>query len=66
MKLSKEQKRIAKRVAIEAVILSIVMVIIYPLIKGESLFMPDTLISFVVFAIGYILVSSLLFTLFRK
>lgn len=66
MKLSKEQKRIAKRVAIEAVVLGIIMTIIYPLIKGESLSMPETLISLVVFVIGYILVSSLLFTLFRK
>ena len=66
MKLSQEQKRDLKIRAIESVVLAIVMVIIYPLMKGETLSMPDTLIGFIIFVVLYILVSSLLLAIFKK
>ena len=66
MKLSQEHKRDIKIWAIESVVLAIVMVIVYPLIKGETLSIPETLISFVIFVVLYILVSSLLAAVFKK
>ena len=66
MKLSQEQKRNLKIWAIESVVLAIVMVIVYPLLKGESLSMPDTLIGFILFVALYIVVSSLLSAIFKK
>ncbi len=66
MKLSQEHKRDIKIWAIESLVLAIVMVIIYPLIKGETLSMPETLIGFIIFVVLYILVSSLLAAVFKK
>ena len=66
MKLSQEQKRDIKIWAIESVVLAIVMVIVYPLIKGETLSIPETLIGFIIFVPLYILVSSLLATFLKK
>ena len=66
MKLSQEQKRNLKIWTIESVVLAIVMVIVYPLIKGEELSMPETLIGFVIFVPLYILVTSLLAAVFKK
>ena len=66
MKLSQEHKRDIKIWTIESVVLAIVMVIVYPLIKGEELSIPDTLIGFVIFVPLYILVSSLLAAVFKK
>lgn len=66
MKLSKERKRRLKSAAIESVVLAIVMVIVYPLLKGEELSMPETLIGFVIFVPLYIVVSSLLSAIFKK
>ncbi|MBR6539482.1 MAG: hypothetical protein IKT76_06460 [Bacteroides sp.] len=66
MKLSEERKRRLKSVAIKSVVLAIVMVIVYPLLKGESLSIPETLIGFVIFVPLYILVSSLLSAIFKK
>jgi hypothetical protein len=66
MKLSQEQKRDIKIWAIESVVLAIVMVIVYPLIKGETLSIPETLIGFIIFVVLYILVSSLLAAVFKK
>ena len=66
MKLSQEHKRDIKIWAIESVVLAIVMVIVYPLIKGETLSIPDTLIGFVILVVLYILVSSLLAAVFKK
>lgn len=66
MKLSQEQKRNLKIWAIESLVLAIVMVIIYPLIKGEELSIPETLIGFVIFVPLYILVSSLLAAFLKK
>ena len=66
MALSQEQKRNLKIWAIESVVLAIVMVIVYPLIKGEELSIPDTLIGFIIFVVLYILVSSLLAAVFKQ
>ena len=66
MKLSEERKRRLKSVAIKSVVLAIVMVIVYPLLKGEALSMPDTLIGFILFVALYIVVSSLLSAIFKK
>ena len=66
MKLSQEHKRDIKIWAIKSVVLAIVMVIVYPLIKGEELSMSETLIGFVIFVPLYILVSSLLAAVFKK
>ena len=66
MTLSKEQKRNLKIWAIESVVLAIVMVIVYPLIKGETLSIPETLIGFIIFVPLYILVSSLLAAFLKK
>ena len=66
MKLSQEQKRNLKIWAIESVVLAVVMVIVYPLLKGEALPMPDTLIGFILFVALYIVVSSLLSAIFKK
>ena len=66
MALSQEQKRYLKIWAIESVVLAIVLVIVYPLIKGEELSIPDTLIGFVIFVPLYILVSSILAAVFKK
>jgi hypothetical protein len=66
MKLSQEHKRDIKIWAIESVVLAIVMVIVYPLIKGETLSIPETLIGFIIFVPLYILVSSLLAAVFKK
>ena len=66
MKLSQEHKRDIKIWAIESVVLAIVMVIVYPLIKGETLSIPETLIGFVIFVPLYILVSSLLAAFLKK
>ena len=66
MKLSQEHKRDIKIWAIESVVLAIVMVIVYPLIKGETLSIPETLIGFIIFVTLYILVSSLLAAVFKK
>ena len=66
MKLSQEQKRNLKIWAIESLVLAIVMVIIYPLIKGEELSMPETLVGFIIFVPLYILVSSILAAVFKK
>ena len=66
MKLSQEHKRDIKIWAIESVVLAIVMVIVYPLIKGETLSIPETLIGFVTLVPLYILVSSLLAAVFKK
>ena len=66
MKLSQEHKRDIKIWAIESVVLAIVMVIVYPLIKGETLSIPETLIGFIIFVVLYILVTSLLAAVFKK
>ena len=66
MALSQEQKRYLKIWAIESVVLAIVMVIVYPLIKGEELSMPETLVGFIIFVPLYILVSSILAAVFKK
>ena len=66
MALSQEQKRNLKIWAIKSVVLAIVMVIVYPLIKGETLSIPETLIGFIIFVVLYILVSSLLAAVFKK
>ena len=66
MKLSQEHKRDIKIWAIESLVLAIVMVIVYPLIKGETLSIPETLIGFIIFVVLYILVSSLLAAVFKK
>ena len=66
MKLSQEQKRNLKIWAIESLVLAIVMVIVYPLIKGEELSIPETLIGFIIFVVLYILVSFLLAAVFKK
>lgn len=51
MKLSQEQKKMAKHGAIQSIALAITMVIIVPLIKGENLSMPNTLIEFMIYII---------------
>ena len=66
MKLSQEHKRDIKIWAIESLVLAIVMVIVYPLIKGETLSIPETLIGFIIFVVLYILVSFLLAAVFKK
>lgn len=66
MKLSQEHKRDIKIWAIESLVLAIVMVIIYPLIKGEAISISETLIGFIIFVPLYILVSSLLAAVFKK
>ena len=66
MKLSQEQKRNLKIWAIESVVFAIVMVIVYRLIKGETLSIPETLIGFIIFVPLYILVTSLLAAVFNK
>ena len=66
MKLSQEHKRDIKIWAIESLVLAIVMVIVYPLIKGETLSIPETLIGFIIFVPLYILVSSLLAAFLKK
>lgn len=66
MKLSQEHKRDIKIWTIESLVLAIVMVIVYPLIKGETLSISETLIGFIIFVVLYIFVSSLLAAVFKK
>ena len=59
MKLTNDQKRMAKNGIFQAITMAIIMVIIVPLIKGETLSMPDVLIGFFIFIGVFIIVYSI-------
>lgn len=59
MKLTNDQKRMAKNGIFQAITMAIIMVIIVPLIKGETLSMTDVLIGFFIFIGVFIIVYSI-------
>jgi hypothetical protein len=49
--LSKEQKRMAKIAIFNTLMMSIIMVIIKPIVKGEAFIVTDKLIEFLIFIV---------------
>ena len=49
--LSKEQKRMAKISVIQTIIMATALVIVKPIIKGETISVTDMLIEFMIFAL---------------
>ena len=64
--MSNEQKKLLKRGVLLSVVMAIIIAIINPLITGETLTMPDTLIRFLVNVGVYLLVYSLFVVLPKK
>ena len=49
--LSEEQKRMAKFLAIQTIIMATVIVIVKPIVKGEAISIADMLIEFMIFVL---------------
>ena len=57
--LSDEQKRMAKISAIQTIVMATALVIIKPIVKGETISVTDMLIEFMIFVLVLLAINSI-------
>ena len=59
MKLSDQQKRMTKILAIQTIVMATALVIVKPIIKGEVVSVTDMLIEFMIFVLVLLAINSI-------